>query len=294
MEEIIEKLRQKQLEEQVRDAPEPISVRISREKITRKNPVTPPDLYYRSPQITNKFYVDYSYKAHPIHMCAASMESDAYGLLANKYQNYVKQNDSILLKGNIAELQQVIQYANEISEATGYQKPVSYNKAQELYEAVALFRSPELFKRLLKDVPVDLVLNEDGYTCYHYVSEIGDIKMIQMLEEHGDDPNKTTGSGLTPLMLASSKGNIPVILLLVKNGADLDSKDFQLGWTALHWAVYNNQYEAVIYLVQHLKTSAKSKDFQNRDSLKLSKDLGHKLIYTYLLNYINNAASWNI
>ena len=56
MDEIIEKLRQRTPEELKKLIAEPITARVSRERERTKLPVTPPALYYRSPQLTNKFY----------------------------------------------------------------------------------------------------------------------------------------------------------------------------------------------------------------------------------------------
>ena len=56
MDEIIEKLNRKSPEKNIRSLAEPITARVSREKVSIKMPITPPELNYRSPQLSNRFY----------------------------------------------------------------------------------------------------------------------------------------------------------------------------------------------------------------------------------------------
>lgn len=56
-----------------------------------------------------------------------------------------------------------------------------------------------------------------------------------MLIAAGSDVNHQNRQGLTPLMLAASKGHFEVVQLLLREGADVDIQDYT-GRGALGWA----------------------------------------------------------
>ena len=157
------------------------------------------------------------------------MEAEAYGLLYEKYKNQEKEQVSILVAGSVAELTKISEYAKQIDNEIRYEKIVSYQKCEEIYEAITLFRSPTLLQKLLGNFPKDYPLHENGYTVFHYASEIGSFRMIEIIHEHGDDPNKGSASGITPLMLASSRGHIQCIYLLINYGGNLNLRDLSFG-----------------------------------------------------------------
>lgn len=120
MEEIIEKLKKKEKRKEAKEIPEPISARVSREKLIDKRPITPPELDYRSPQILNKFYSKSPEWIHPTHTCAASLEADAHALLMSRYQNYETSRKSILINADLQELEQNREYARNIQNRFEY------------------------------------------------------------------------------------------------------------------------------------------------------------------------------
>lgn len=63
-------------------------------------------------------------------------------------------------------------------------------------------------------------------------------KVTSILEKDKQEANKSSSDGATPLMYASITGQIPMIDLLIKNGADIDARDYENGWTALMQATY--------------------------------------------------------
>lgn len=55
---------------------------------------------------------------------------------------------------------------------------------------------------------------------------------------------------LTPLIIASQKGHLDIVKLLVKAGADVNAEDVS-GETAIYHAMYNQHYEIVEYLLRN-------------------------------------------
>ena len=127
------------------------------------------------------------------------------------------------------EIQNVYDYFQENNADYQVEKQTHFNLTQEIYEAITLFQNSNMLKKLLISVPNNYKLHDNGYTCFHYASEIGSIEMLNYIKEHGDDPNFRCHSGITPIMLASLKGHISCINALIEFGANTGMKDFQLG-----------------------------------------------------------------
>ncbi|CAD5113268.1 DgyrCDS2447 [Dimorphilus gyrociliatus] len=62
------------------------------------------------------------------------------------------------------------------------------------------------------------------------------------------EANQKDEDGMTPLMWASSKGNVEALRVLTSRGANVDKAD-NSGWTALHHSVANGHEKCVEYLV---------------------------------------------
>ena len=74
---------------------------------------------------------------------------------------------------------------------------------------------------------------------------MGDVQCARLLLDFGADPNTTTSRiGLTPAMTALNNENFDVFRLLIKTGADVNSKDRE-GKTLLHYIARLGCYELV-------------------------------------------------
>jgi quinoprotein dehydrogenase-associated probable ABC transporter substrate-binding protein len=85
------------------------------------------------------------------------------------------------------------------------------------------------------------------------------IDIAQGLIERGADVNAKSTKGVTPLMIAATHNNPPMIGLLIQSGADVNAKDAQ-GQTAQDVAVINGNQEAaraIAVLGTNLSASAK-------------------------------------
>lgn len=61
---------------------------------------------------------------------------------------------------------------------------------------------------------------------------------------------KIAGTGKNVLMLACELGQLDVVRLLVDRKSKLNEKDTESEWSALHYAVYNNNLDAVSVLLE--------------------------------------------
>ena len=94
---------------------------------------------------------------------------------------------------------------------------------------------------------IDLQDKYHGNTALHYAVENyhGSCEVLSCLVENGADVNKGTDDiNCTPLMIASRKGQVNVVALLIMHGANIDRQD-KCGNTALHHAVIGDSPDVV-------------------------------------------------
>ena len=72
------------------------------------------------------------------------------------------------------------------------------------------------------------------------------LKVRQLLGDHS--ANQEDGEGRTGLQIAATNGNLQIAAILIKAGANIDTKD-KLGNTALHLAIDRNQVEMAQLLI---------------------------------------------
>jgi ankyrin repeat protein len=132
-----------------------------------------------------------------------------------------------------------------------------------LYDAVQ-FCNFQLLDRMLTErfYPVNLPLNnEDGNCALHYACELGYLKVVEVLVEHGADVNlPAMPSGATPVICAASNGHQNVLMFLVIEGARVDHCDGVLRRNCLHWAACNGHYAVVRFIVENYYINREAKD----------------------------------
>ncbi len=74
----------------------------------------------------------------------------------------------------------------------------------------------------------------------------GDLETVKKLIEFGSDVNQKS-DGMTPLMYAARYNRADIIKLLVKNGANIKTKDSK-GYTAMKFAKQSNAKDAIALL----------------------------------------------
>ena len=70
-------------------------------------------------------------------------------------------------------------------------------------------------------------------------------------QNHSSSVNKTNVSGQTLLHIASSKGKMKHIELLISNGADINAQQKYGNWTPLNLANYEKKYKVADLLRKH-------------------------------------------
>jgi len=100
----------------------------------------------------------------------------------------------------------------------------------------------------------------EGSTPFLRAALAGDLAVMQLLVEHGANPNLATKSDDTPLMAAAGIGwaaywtsnapsaRIDAVKFCLDHGANVNAKDVK-GYTALHGAAFRGDNETVKYLI---------------------------------------------
>jgi ankyrin repeat protein len=122
-------------------------------------------------------------------------------------------------------------------------------------------------------------LREEGATPFLRAAQSSDLELMNLLLEHGADPNINTLVGVTPLMVASGIGwvegvtfewseeaNREVIGKLIALGNDVNAQDMEDGRTALMGAAHKGRDYAVQMLVD-AGADLSRHDIGSRDSL---------------------------
>jgi len=100
--------------------------------------------------------------------------------------------------------------------------------------------------------------DDEGKTALLWASS-NSLPNAKILVANGADVNIAANDGMTPFLQAtlgvsSGKVSLEMCDLLLKNKADINAqlkKKSAMGWTALHYAVINNDAELVGYLIKH-------------------------------------------
>jgi ankyrin repeat protein len=92
--------------------------------------------------------------------------------------------------------------------------------------------------------------NESGLTPLYVAASEGNLPVVQALIAAGADVNSAYEQrGLTPLYVAASEGNLPVVQALIAAGADVNSAYEQRGLTLLMVAIDNGHVEVALVLI---------------------------------------------
>jgi hypothetical protein len=118
-----------------------------------------------------------------------------------------------------------------------------------------------------------------GHRCY---GQKGHEVVVRLLLKKGADlESKDRKYGLAPLSCAAESGHKAVVKLLVEKGAKLDSKS-KHGQTSLSWAA-RKVYKAVVKLLLEKGADLESKDNYGQTPLSYAAERGHEAVVKLLL-----------
>lgn len=123
--------------------------------------------------------------------------------------------------------------------------------------------------------------DNNGNTPLHNAIYTSNIPMIQLLLSNGADVNTQRGHDkATPLMCAVMNFDVKVTELLVENGADVNCQDYR-GRTPLMWVCQSGSEYLVNYLLDHGADST-LRDSTNNTPILRAKLEGHEGIVKIL------------
>jgi len=116
-----------------------------------------------------------------------------------------------------------------------------------------------------------------GKSLIHYAAGLDDNDIILLMIENGADPNSKSFYGMeTPIHLATAAGNQIMVRMLWGCGADIDSQRHD-GETALMIATKNSDPE-MVYLLARLGADVKIVNSKGQTALDLAKIHGSEII----------------
>lgn len=104
----------------------------------------------------------------------------------------------------------------------------------------------------------------------------GNHEAIKQLIEEGINVNLIR-DGVTPLMIASSKGHTEIAETILQAGANINEKSDD-GWTALHKAASDQEETAIVDLLMQSGIDVEAKDKSGKTALNLAEEKGHREI----------------
>ncbi|XP_070570370.1 serine/threonine-protein phosphatase 6 regulatory ankyrin repeat subunit B-like isoform X2 [Ptychodera flava] len=134
-------------------------------------------------------------------------------------------------------------------------RPASADKfSRELWQA-AVSKDANLVHKLIQRHANMKVVSENGYdycTPLHWAAGEGNMDIVRLLLKSGANINaRTSETGLTPLHQAAISGHSETIEFLLLNGAVIEAKDKKDGQTALHLAASQGHRNAVEILIEN-------------------------------------------
>jgi len=89
---------------------------------------------------------------------------------------------------------------------------------------------------------------DDGFTALHFAAFHGNMSLIKLLVKHGADVNAYNRQGINMLHV-SAQGDQPVSLAyFLDKGLDINSKDYRSS-TPLHWAAFSGAELTLNYII---------------------------------------------
>lgn len=245
------------------------------------------------------------------------------------FSHHFPESVAILAMDNFSNKMRVIELALKLNKVALFKTliepctQINFPTLYGLHEAV-LSNNYELVKSLLNKYPIDS-LNQKKQTPLMLAASLDNVRIMELLLAHGANPDRVDNQGqnvlhyalrlkaestalsilpllkiknqpdrydITPLMLAASKGILPVVRYLSEQGDYSESFD-KRGWNALHYAAFEGQVESATLLVaqgfdlngtENPDSPKKIEKNQKRTPLHLAALKGHTEMVRKLFN----------
>lgn len=94
-------------------------------------------------------------------------------------------------------------------------------------------------------------LSADGRSAIAWAARMGQVSIARLLLDRGASMHDALNrQRTTPLEEAAASGNLHIVELLIRRGADPNHRDRD-GWSAIHWAAEEGHQEIVSFLLNH-------------------------------------------
>lgn len=157
---------------------------------------------------------------------------------------------------------------------------VSFNsRAQSIFDQVRAGNF-EAVKETLKHSPDSVnAVNEAGNSVLVIASYKGQVEIVKLLLKKGANPNLTSAEG-SPILAAVFKGDLAIAKLLLKKKVSLTAVGRD-GNSALHYAVLNKDIEMVKLLLKY-KIDPLTKNSDGQTALSLAQAEKQELLIKLL------------
>lgn len=108
---------------------------------------------------------------------------------------------------------------------------------------------------IIKGAIIDAIGGETKSTPLHWATSMGHLKMVVLLMKNGADPTIMSAEGYNCLHLAAQFGKTGIVAYLLAKGVDINVPDAYFGRTALMWAAFRTTTQDPVRLLINLGAS---------------------------------------
>ena len=131
-------------------------------------------------------------------------------------------------------------------------------------------------------------VDKDGLTQLHHAAIDGETHLIETLVRQGANLEaRDYGKEKTPLHFAAEHGQTNTAVALIKAGTNLEAQDDYCKFTPLHWAVVTNEIETAMELIEQ-GANIEAQDQRGKTALLLASYLGQVDMALRLIKEVAN------
>jgi ankyrin repeat protein len=169
-----------------------------------------------------------------------------------------------------------------------------FNTNQTSTNQADIDNSTEIIKDLIKSgAELNIVSDCEMATPLYQAVFINNLEVVNLLIEYGADVNLSKRYNECPLTNASQFGYLPIVMTLIRHGANVNNVDLIVSISPLYMASQNNHLDVVIELIKNGAT-INHMTAQNSCPLSISLHKGNYLIVNYLLANGANISFYDI